>query len=104
MGYRTGDQTRIIRAPGPRSSLTQPERSIRRAAHRHRIDAAPLRRDRLCGSILRGPPPARRGWLQGDVYDTAAARPILRGGGSGDYFEISPDHLFRLTRPREQRI
>jgi flavin reductase (DIM6/NTAB) family NADH-FMN oxidoreductase RutF len=36
--------------------------------------------------------------LQGDAYDTAAARPILRGGGSGDYFEIRPDDLFRMTR------
>jgi flavin reductase (DIM6/NTAB) family NADH-FMN oxidoreductase RutF len=37
--------------------------------------------------------------LKGGVYDTAAARPILRGGGAGDYFEIAPDNLFRMTRP-----
>jgi len=33
------------------------------------------------------------------VYDTAAARPVLRGGGPEDYFEIKPDALFRMTRP-----
>ena len=33
------------------------------------------------------------------VYDTAAARPILRGGGPADYFEIGADALFRMTRP-----
>jgi flavin reductase (DIM6/NTAB) family NADH-FMN oxidoreductase RutF len=38
--------------------------------------------------------------LQEGVYDTAAARPILRGGGAADYFEIRPDDLFRMTRPR----
>ena len=38
--------------------------------------------------------------LQGGVYNTAAARPILRGGGAADYFEIRPDDLFRMTRPR----
>ncbi|HTD73031.1 MAG TPA: flavin reductase family protein [Steroidobacteraceae bacterium] len=38
--------------------------------------------------------------LIGGIYDTAAARPILRGGGAGDYFEIAPDDLFRITRPR----
>jgi flavin reductase (DIM6/NTAB) family NADH-FMN oxidoreductase RutF len=38
--------------------------------------------------------------LHGGVYDTAAARPILRGGGAADYFEIRPDDLFRMTRPR----
>ncbi|MGV7211413.1 flavin reductase family protein [Oxalobacteraceae bacterium A2-2] len=31
------------------------------------------------------------------VYDTAAAHPILRGGGPADYFEIG--ELFRMTRP-----
>ncbi len=38
--------------------------------------------------------------LKGGVYDTAAAQPILRGGGAGDYFAIEPDDLFRMTRPR----
>jgi flavin reductase (DIM6/NTAB) family NADH-FMN oxidoreductase RutF len=38
--------------------------------------------------------------LKGDVYDTAAAQPILRAGGPGDYFSIKPDDLFRMTRPR----
>lgn len=32
-------------------------------------------------------------------YDTAAASPILRGGGGGDYFELSPSALFRMKRP-----
>ena len=31
-------------------------------------------------------------------YDTAAARPILRGGGPADYFEIEPQALFRMRR------
>jgi hypothetical protein len=34
------------------------------------------------------------------VYDTAAAEPILRGGGPADYFGISKDALFRMFRPR----
>ncbi len=38
--------------------------------------------------------------LKDGVYDTAAARPILRGGGPADYFEIDAQHLFRMTRPR----
>ncbi len=33
------------------------------------------------------------------VYDTAAAEPILRGGGPADYFRIEPDALFRMHRP-----
>ena len=38
--------------------------------------------------------------LQGGIYDTAAARPILRGGGPSDYFSIGPEQLFRMVRPR----
>jgi len=34
------------------------------------------------------------------VYDTAAARPILRAGRMGDYAEIRPDAMFEMARPR----
>ncbi len=34
------------------------------------------------------------------VYDTPAARPLLRGGGPADYFEISEALRFRMFRPR----
>ncbi len=37
--------------------------------------------------------------LRDGIYDTAGARPILRGGGPADYFEITADNLFRMTRP-----
>ncbi|WP_110656815.1 flavin reductase family protein [Salinicola halimionae] len=37
--------------------------------------------------------------LSDGVYQTAAARPILRGGGPADYFEISPDQNFKMSRP-----
>ncbi len=33
------------------------------------------------------------------VYDTAAAEPILRGGGPADYFTIDAAHRFRMWRP-----
>jgi hypothetical protein len=41
-----------------------------------------------------------RSLLDHGIYRTAAAHPILRGGGAADYFEIAADHLFRMTRPR----
>ncbi|MGJ7497578.1 flavin reductase family protein [Variovorax sp. RT4R15] len=41
-----------------------------------------------------------RALLKDGVYDTAAARPILRGGGPADYFEIGPEQRFRMWRPR----
>jgi flavin reductase (DIM6/NTAB) family NADH-FMN oxidoreductase RutF len=39
--------------------------------------------------------------LKDGVYDTAAAQPILRGGGPADYFSIGPAQLFRMARPRQ---
>jgi flavin reductase (DIM6/NTAB) family NADH-FMN oxidoreductase RutF len=37
--------------------------------------------------------------LKDGVYDTAAAEPILRGGGPADYFSIGPAQLFQMRRP-----
>ena len=37
--------------------------------------------------------------LEDGVYRTARARPVLRGGGPADYFEIGEDALFRMRRP-----
>ena len=37
--------------------------------------------------------------LKNGVYDTAAAGPILRGGGAADYFTVGPEQLFRMHRP-----
>ena len=37
--------------------------------------------------------------LEDGVYQTARPRPITRGGGPADYFEITPDRLFKLRRP-----
>jgi flavin reductase (DIM6/NTAB) family NADH-FMN oxidoreductase RutF len=40
-----------------------------------------------------------RSLLKDGVYDTAAAEPILRGGGPADYFTIGREQLFRMFRP-----
>ena len=36
--------------------------------------------------------------LKDGIYDTAAAEPILRGGGPADYFELGT--LFKMARPQ----
>lgn len=38
--------------------------------------------------------------LKNGSYDTAAAHPILRGGGPADYFEVRQESLFQMYRPR----
>lgn len=37
--------------------------------------------------------------LKNGVYDTAAADPVLRGGGPADYFGIGESQRFRMSRP-----
>jgi len=41
-----------------------------------------------------------RSLLRDGIYDTAAARTILRAGGPDDYFEIGPETLFKMRRPK----
>jgi len=38
--------------------------------------------------------------LRDGIYDTAAAEPILRGGGPADYFGLAPDSKFQMWRPK----
>jgi flavin reductase (DIM6/NTAB) family NADH-FMN oxidoreductase RutF len=37
------------------------------------------------------------------LYDTAAAEPVLRGGGPGDYFVADAATRFQLLRPKVQK-
>lgn len=40
-----------------------------------------------------------RSLLKNGIYDTAAAHPVLRAGGPGDYYEIEASSRFQLFRP-----
>jgi len=42
---------------------------------------------------------ARRLLVDG-IYVTAAAQPVLRGGGPADYFALEQEALFRMSRPK----
>ena len=37
--------------------------------------------------------------IKDGVYQTALARPIVRAGRRGDYFEIKPENMFEMIRP-----
>jgi flavin reductase (DIM6/NTAB) family NADH-FMN oxidoreductase RutF len=41
-----------------------------------------------------------RSLIKDGVYDTAAARPILRAGGPSAYIEVTPEAFFHMRRPR----
>jgi len=37
--------------------------------------------------------------IKDGVYQTGLARPIVRAGRRGDYFEIKPENMFEMIRP-----
>jgi flavin reductase (DIM6/NTAB) family NADH-FMN oxidoreductase RutF len=41
-----------------------------------------------------------RAMLKDGIYQTARARPVMRGGGPADYFDVTEANLFRMWRPR----
>ncbi|MDO9361146.1 MAG: flavin reductase family protein [Polaromonas sp.] len=61
-------------------------------------DGAPVQTWLVLGEVV-GVHIARH-LLKDGIYDTAAAQPILRGGGPADYFSVTHDNLFRMFRPR----
>jgi flavin reductase (DIM6/NTAB) family NADH-FMN oxidoreductase RutF len=40
-----------------------------------------------------------RAMIRDGVYQTGLARPIVRAGRKGDYFEIKPEAMFEMARP-----
>lgn len=38
--------------------------------------------------------------LREGIYDTAAAYPVMRGGGAADYFTVGPEQRFSMHRPK----
>jgi len=40
-----------------------------------------------------------KAYIKDGVYQTAQARPIVRAGRRGDYFEIRPEAMFEMKRP-----
>ena len=62
------------------------------------VDGQPVPTWLVLGEVV-GVHIARR-LLKDGIYDTAAAEPILRGGGPADYFSVTPENLFHMFRPR----
>jgi flavin reductase (DIM6/NTAB) family NADH-FMN oxidoreductase RutF len=42
----------------------------------------------------------RHDLIRDGLYDTAAAAPIMRGGGAADYFRLEPTSKFQMWRPK----
>ncbi len=90
--------SRHIKVPRVAESPVSFECKLTQIVQLHGVDGVLVPTWLVLGEVV-GVYIARR-LLKDGVYDTAAAEPILRGGGPADYFAITPDSNFKMFRPR----
>jgi len=90
--------SRLIKPPRVAHSPVSFECKLTQLVRLEGLDKVPTQTWLVLGEVV-GVHIARQ-LLRDGVYDTAAAQPILRGGGPADYFAVTPDNLFRMFRPR----
>ena len=90
--------SRLIKPPRVAHSPVSFECKLTQLIRLEGLDKVPTQTWLVLGEVV-GVHIARQ-FLRDGVYDTAAAQPILRGGGPADYFAVTPDNLFRMFRPR----
>ena len=90
--------SRLIGAPRVGESPVSFECRLTQRIQLHTVDGSPVETWLTLGEVVAVH--IAKALLKDGVYDTAAAHPVLRGGGPGDYFEIAAAQMFRMTRPR----
>ena len=94
----TASASRCIQAPRVAESPVSFECKLTQLLQLQGLDGAPVETWLVLGEVV-GIHIARH-LLKDGIYDTAAAEPILRGGGPADYFAITPENRFKMYRPR----
>lgn len=89
--------SRLIGVPRVLESPVSFECRLTQLVRLQRADQTPLPTWLVLGEVVAVH--IRRDLLREGVYATAAAEPVLRGGGAADYFSIGPENLFRMQRP-----
>ena len=88
----------VISVPHVAESPVNFECKVTQIVQLQTVDATPVETWLVLGEVVAVH--IAKSLLVEGVYDTAAARPILRGGGPADYFEITPEALFKMKRPK----
>ncbi|NWA00656.1 flavin reductase family protein [Pseudomonas gingeri] len=90
--------SKIIRVPRVLESPVSFECKVTQIIQLQRADQALVPSWLILGEVVAVH--IARHLLKDGIYDTAAAEPILRGGGPADYFQLGPQALFKMFRPR----
>ena len=90
--------SRNIKVPRVAESPVSFECKLTQIVQLHGVDGVLVPTWLVLGEVV-GVYIARR-LLKDGVYDTAAAEPVLRGGGPADYFAVTQENNFKMFRPR----
>jgi flavin reductase (DIM6/NTAB) family NADH-FMN oxidoreductase RutF len=91
-------ESRCISVPRVLESPVSFECKLTQVLQLQGVDGVPVPTWMVFGEVV-GVHIARHLLTEG-IYNTAAAEPVLRGGGPADYFSVTPDNLFKMHRPR----
>lgn len=92
----TPTASRIVDVPRVGESPVAFECKVSQIVQLKRADQAPVPSWLILGEVVAVH--IAEHLLKDGIYDTAAAEPILRGGGPADYFELG--NLFKMARPK----
>jgi len=89
--------SRLVAPPRVAESPASLECRVVQITQLHDLDGAAIDQWLVIGQVVAVH--IRVEYLSDGLFDTAAARPILRAGYRADYAEVTPDAMFRMIRP-----
>lgn len=89
---------RNVAVPRVAESPTALECRLLQVIQQHDLDGRPLQAWMALGQVV-GVHINRR-YIKDGLFDAGAARPIMRSGYLADYFEATPETMFRMVRPK----
>jgi flavin reductase (DIM6/NTAB) family NADH-FMN oxidoreductase RutF len=95
----TAAPCQAVKAPRVAESPASFECKVTQIIHLQLADGSPSRSWLVMGEVV-GVHLDLQYVIDG-VWDTAAAMPIQRAGGTADYFQIGPEALFKMVRPTQ---
>ncbi|MFO7703751.1 MAG: flavin reductase family protein [Halopseudomonas sp.] len=95
LGRLTPVASQVIAVPRVMESPVSFECKVTQIIQLHGLDSAPVPTWLILGEVVAVH--IDQTLLVDGIYDTAAAKPVLRGGGAADYFELG--ERFQLYRP-----
>lgn len=90
--------SKVIAAPRVLESPVSFECKVTQIIQLQGVDKAPVPTWLVLGEVVAVH--IARALLVDGIYDTAAAEPIMRGGGPADYFGLSGEARFKMYRPK----